>query len=234
FGSWKPDRQSTTPLIPEPSLANYGGVFFVSLPLLNQSYIQMGHMGGQVDSPDYPELSVLNGVMNGFGGRLFNSIRSEKGLAYSVYGYWSAAYDYPGVFIAGGQTRSDATVEFIKAIETELEKIRQAPPSAEEIAYAKDSTLNSFIFNFEDPAQTLSRLMRYEYFSYPEDFIFQYRREVEATTAADVQRVAQQYLNPDKMVTLVVGSESAIEPPLTSLTDTQQVTSIDITIPQSS
>ncbi|HBW58327.1 MAG TPA: peptidase M16, partial [Oscillatoriales bacterium UBA8482] len=47
---------------------------------------------------NYPELTVMNGVLNGFGGRLFNNLRSRQGLAYSVYGYWGADYDYPGVF----------------------------------------------------------------------------------------------------------------------------------------
>ncbi|MGL5083329.1 MAG: M16 family metallopeptidase, partial [Microcoleaceae cyanobacterium] len=112
-----------------------------------------------------------------------------------------------------------------------LEKVRQEPVLPKELDYAKDSTLNSFIFNFESPSQTLSRLMRYEYYGYPKDFIFQYRREVEATTLKDVQRVAEQYLQPQNMVTLVVGSDTEIQPPLSSLSDSQKVTAIDITIP---
>ena len=100
-----------------------------------------------------------------------------------------------------------------------------------ELAFAKDSVLNSFVFNFEDPSQTLSRLMRYEYYGYPADFLFRYQRGVEATTAADVQRVAQTYLKPEFLVTLVVGNAAAIQPPLTQLA--AEVTPIDITIPGS-
>ncbi|MGA9378930.1 MAG: insulinase family protein, partial [Phormidium sp.] len=87
----------------------------------------------------------------------------------------------------------------------------------------------SFVFNFQKPAQTLSRLMRYEYYGYPPDFLFRYQRNVEATTAADVQRVARQYLQPEKLATLVVGNPTAIQPPLTTLT--AEVTNVDITIP---
>ena len=186
-------------------------------------------MGGQFDSQDYPALDVLNGVLNGFGGRLFNEIRTRQGLAYSVYGVWSPRYDYPGIFISGGQTRSDATVQFVKAVKNEVKHIQKKPIDPEELAFAKESTLNSFVFNFQDPKQTLSRLMRYEYYGYPADFLFRYRRAVEATTVADVQRVARKYLQPDKFVTLVVGNQKEIKPPLTNLS--AEVQSIDVTIP---
>lgn len=234
FGDWKadPNLQKKIPTLPPVTQAKQGGVFLVDRPQLTQSNVQIGHLGGELDNPDYPALSVLNGVMNGFGGRLFNQVRSRQGLAYSVYGFWSPRYDYPGMFVAGGQTRSDATVPFIRAVLDEIDRIRTEPISEEELEYAKDSTLNSFIFNFADPSQTLSRLMRYEYYGYPEDFIFQYRRGVEATTVEDVLRVAQKYLAPEKLVTLVVGNASEINPPLSSLTPNTSVTSIDVTIPE--
>jgi zinc protease len=71
--------------------------------------------------------------------------------------------------------------------------------------------------------------MTYNYYGYPEDFIFQYRRQVEATTIADVQRVAQKYLKPEKMVTLVVGNVDGIQPPLSTLSNSGKVELIDIT-----
>ncbi len=236
FGDWKPGQtlsKNIAELSPT-AQAQQGGVFFVERPQLTQSTIQIGHLGGELNNPDYPALSVLNGVMNGFGGRLFNQVRSREGLAYSVYGVWSPRFDYPGMFIAGGQTRSEATVPFIQSVFREIERIRTEPITPEELKYAQDTTLNSFIFNFADPSQTLSRLMRYEYYGYPEDFIFQYRRGVEATTIEDVQRVAQKYLNPDQLVTLVVGNATEINPPLSSLTPDTTVTSIDISIPEPS
>ena len=144
-------------------------------------------------------------------------MRSRQGLAYSVYGLWRPQYDYPGVFMAGGQTRSDATVPFIQSVRAEVEKIRSTPITPTELKYAQDLVLNSFTFNFQDPSQTLSRLLKNEYFSYPSDFIFRYRKAVEATTIADVQRVAQTYLKPEQLVTLVVGNEAAIQPDLKSL-----------------
>lgn len=214
------------------SQAKTGGVFYVDQPQLTQSSVQIGHLGGRFDSEDYPALSVMNEVMNGLGGRLVNEVRSRQGLAYSVYAYWSPRFDYPGVFAGGGQTRSEATVPFVKSTLSEIERIRTSPVTETELARAKDSVLNAFIFNFQTPSQVLSRVMRYDYYGYPQDFIFQYQKQVEATTIADVQRVAQSNLKPENIVTLVVGSTAAINPPLSSLNPDEQLTQIDVTIPQ--
>ncbi|MDJ0732801.1 MAG: pitrilysin family protein [Nostocaceae cyanobacterium] len=231
FGDWKANPNLRKSQLPEVSQAKTGGVFVVDQPQLTQSSVLIGHLGGTFKNPDYAALDVLNGVLNGFGGRLFNEVRSRQGLAYSVYGYWSPRHDYPGMFISGGQTRSDATVQFVKAIQGEIKRLQTQRVPSSELAFAKESTLNSFVFNFQDPKQTLSRLMRYEYYGYPEDFLFRYRRQVEATTAADVQRVAQKYLQSDKLVTLVVGNQKSINPPLKQLS--AQVIPIDVTIPGS-
>ena len=231
FGDWQPstDVPELTPPTVNPTTAE-GQAFFVDQPQLTQSSILVGHQGGQLSSPDYPQLSVMNGVIGGFGGRLFNEIRSRQGLAYSVYGVWSPRYDYDGLFIAGGSTRSDATVPFLQALKTEIQEIRETPISEEELLNAKDSILNSFVFNFQGAGQTLSRLMRYEYYGYPEDFIFQYQQGVKATTIEDVQRVAQTYLKPEELTFLIVGNETEISPPLTELFD--EVTELDVTIPE--
>ncbi|MGB7708755.1 MAG: pitrilysin family protein [Microcoleus sp.] len=231
FGNWEPMQSAEMPPLPTVSAANQGGIFLVNQPQLTQSYVLMGHLGGMLNSPDYGALDVMNGVLNGFGGRLFNNVRSRQGLAYSVYAAWSPRFDYPGVFVAGGQTRSAATLPFIQAIRTEIDRIRTEAITPEELAFAKDSKINSFIFKFEDPSQTLSRVMNYEYYGYPQDFIFSYRRSVEAATIADVQRVANTYLKPENLVTLVVGNTAGIQPPLSSLGTSVKVQSIDITIP---
>jgi zinc protease len=228
FGDWKSTPSVKKPL-PSVSQTFRGSVFFVNQPQLTQSSIQIGHLGGQLDSPDYPALAVMNEVLNGFGGRLFNEVRSRQGLAYSVYAAWSPRYDYPGMFIAGGQTRSDATVSFIRSVKAELEKIRTTQIAPEELQYAKDIVLNSFIFNFQNPGQTLSRLMGYDYYGYPQDFIFRYRNGVEAVTVADVQRVAKTYLKPENLVTLVVGNMADVRPGLASLG--LPVRELDVTIP---
>ncbi len=230
FGTWRPKQPQAVMPVPTVTATQSKGVFVVNQPQLSQSNVLLGQLGGKLDSPDVFALYVVNGVMNGLGGRLVNQVRSQQGLAYSVYASWQPQYDYPGVFVAGGQTRSQTTVPFIQSVKAELKKLQTAPITAAELKLAKDSILNSFVFNFQDPSQTLYRLMRYDYFGYPSDFLFRYQRGVKAVAIADVQRVAQTYLKPDQMVTLVVGNTQAIQPPLTTLNP--NVAAIDITIPQ--
>ncbi|MEL6880274.1 MAG: pitrilysin family protein [Cyanobacteria bacterium J06607_10] len=205
------------------------GLFVVDQPQLTQSSILIGHIGGELRNPYHASMAVLNEVLNGFGGRLFNEIRSRQGLAYSVYAFWSARYDHNGIFIGGGQTRSEATVPFIESMYRELEKVREAPISETELAFAKDSVLNSFVFNFQTPSQTLSRLIRYEYYGYPSDFVFKFRDQVEQATAEDVLTAAQTNLMPDQLITLVVGNPADITPGLETLG--VPITPLDVTIP---
>ncbi|MGL5805103.1 MAG: M16 family metallopeptidase [Xenococcaceae cyanobacterium] len=228
FGDWQVNAPKLKITIPSASQKDLGGVFMVNQPQLTQSSVLLGHIGGQLKDPDYPALEVLNEVLNGFSGRLFNELRSRQGLAYSVYAYWSPRYDYPGTFTAGGQTASNSTVPLVQGLLAEIEKIRENPIEPDELARAKDSILNSFVFNFQDTNQTISRLMRYEYYGYPKDFIFQYQDKVKTVTIEDVQKVAQQYLKPEQIVTLVVGNSKNMQPPLSSLGT--QVRAVDITI----
>ncbi|OCQ91787.1 peptidase M16 [Limnothrix sp. P13C2] len=228
LGDWQPGPNRENPL-PAVSQVQTSGVFVVDRPQLTQSSVVLGHLGGLVSNTDYPAMAVLNDVLNGFGGRLFNELRSRQGLAYSVYGYWSPNYDFPGTFQAGGQTRSEGTVPLIQGLKAEIAKVRSQPISNQELNFAKESALNSFIFNFADPSQTLGRLMTYDYYGYPSDFIFRYQKAVQATTIEDVQRAAQTYLKPDQLVTLVVGNQKSIQPPLNQLG--QPVTALDVAIP---
>ena len=203
--------------IPSARQVNASGLWLVDRPQQNQSYVQMGQLGDRFSDPDFPALSVLNEVLNGFGGRLYNQVRSRQGLAYSVYSRWQPAFDYPGLFVAGAQTRTETTAELIRAIRAQLELVRREPISDRELSEAKERVLNTFIFNFQTPAQTLSRLLRYAYYGYPADQLFRYQKQVAAVTVADVQRVARQRIRPDRLVTLVVGNGAALKAPLASL-----------------
>ena len=230
FGNWQVDTSAPALDPPAATQAFDNGIFAIDRPQQTQSSIRLGHIGGQFDSPDYSTMSVLNGVLNGFGGRLFNEVRSRQGLAYSVYASWSPSYDYDGMFIAGGQTQTDNTVPFIKSVNKEIEKLRTELVTEQELDNAKESILNSFVFNFQNPSQTLSRLIRYEYYDYPEDFIFEYQDEIQNTSREDILDAAQEYLQPNQIVTLVVGNVEAMNPALSSLK--QEVNLVDVSIPE--
>jgi zinc protease len=232
FGNWPANRMAATDPLPNVAQAQQGGIYIADQPQLTQSSVLIGQLGGKLSDPDVFALFVMNEALNSFGGRLFNEVRSRQGLAYSVYALWSTRFDYPGTFVAGGQTRSETTVSFIQSVKNELKKLQQAPLTPRELAFAKESILNSFVFNFVEPSQTLARLMRYEYFGYPSDFIFKYQRAVKEMTADKVLQAAKRNLKPDQMVTLVVGNRQAIQPTLETLNPT--VTSLDITIPPES
>ncbi|UCF14918.1 MAG: insulinase family protein, partial [Phycisphaerales bacterium] len=139
---------------------------------VNQSNIYLGHIGGLRSDPDYFALIVMNRILgSGFTSRLFRNVRSREGLAYSVFGAYSANYDYPGEFYVGCQTKSESTVYAIQAMLREVEKMRESEVTDDELALAKDSFLNSFVFNFDTKGEVVNRLMTYEYYGYPADFL---------------------------------------------------------------
>ncbi len=98
----------------------------------------------------------------------------------------------------------------------------------EELALAKESYLNSFVFNFDSKGEIVRRLMTYEYFDYPTDFLQKTKENVERVTKADVLRVAREHLRPDNMQILAVGRPQDFDEPLSVLGPLRE---IDITIP---
>jgi len=196
---------------------------------VNQSNIYLGHIGGLMSDPDYFALIVMNRILGGgFTGRLFKNVRSREGLAYSVFGAYSANFEYPGEFYVGCQTKSESTVYAIRAMLKEVEKMQESEVTDEELALAKDSFLNSFVFNFDSKGEIVNRLMTYEYFGYPSDFLQKTKESVEKVTKADVLRVARKHLKPDKVQILAVGRPQDFDQPLSEL---GPVNEIDITIP---
>jgi zinc protease len=100
--------------------------------------------------------------------------------------------------------------------------------SAEELALAKDSFLNSFIFNVDTRGKIITRMMTYEYYGYPPDFLQTLKLGIEKVTEADVLRVAKKHFQPDRFQILVVGRSTDFDRPLSVLGD---VNEIDIAIP---
>ena len=196
---------------------------------VNQSNIIMGHIGGTRKDPDYFPLLIANRILgSSFTGRLFNNVRSRLGLAYSVYGIYTANYNYPGVFYVGCQTKSESTLQAIEAMTQEVVKMTQAEVTDQELALAKDSFLNSFVFNFDTKGKIVNRLMTYAYYGYPPDFLQTIKGRVEQVTKADVLRVAKKHYHHDKLQTLVVGRPGDFDRPLSVLGEVRE---IDITIP---
>jgi len=196
---------------------------------VNQSNIYLGHIGGLRSNPDYFALILMNRILgSGFTSRLFKNVRSREGLAYSVFGIYSANYDYPGLFYVGCQTKSEATVKAVRAMTEEVRIMTESLVTDQELALAKDSYLNSFVFNFDTKGEIVQRLMTYAYYGYPQDFLEKTKDSIEKVTKEDVLRVAKKYLRPDKVQILAVGRPQDFDEPLSAL---GKVNEIDITIP---
>ncbi len=180
-------------------------------------------------NPDYFALSVFNEAFGGgFSSRLFNDIRTTKGLAYGVGGGVGSAWDHPGMLRLMVSTKSKTTIESIQALDEEIADLAKRPIDDEEIKRAKDSILNSFVFRFDSPEKVLQEKMAYEFYGYPLDFLENYQKEIEKVTPEDVARVAAKYLHRDQLAVLVVGNVAEFDKPLSSL---GAVTKLDITIP---
>ncbi|MFC1763016.1 M16 family metallopeptidase [Planctomycetota bacterium] len=228
FAAWE-KRTVNIPNRPTVDYTYPKTVNLIRKPDINQSHITMGHIGGLRSDPDYFALIVANRILgSGFTGRLFKNVRSRLGLAYSVYGYYGAHFAHPGIFYVGCQTKSESTVQAIEAMTAEVFRMTQEDVTEEELAVAKESFLNSFVFNFDTRGEIINRLMIYDYYGYPADFLQRTKRGIESVTQPDVRRVAQQHYHPDKMQILIVGRPGDFDRPLSVLGD---VNEIDITIP---
>ena len=231
FGSWAA-MQEPVPPFPPMERVKHPGIFLAERDDVTQTFLEMGHLGGLLNEKDYPALQVAVNILgSGFSSRLLQKVRTQLGYAYSVSAGWGAGYASPGAFQISGSTKSSTTTDTIRVIRQEVEKMRQAPVTAEELKIARDAVLNSFVFAFDRPSKTLNRLVVYEYFGYPKDFIFQYQKAVEAVTAADVQRVAKERFRPEDFTIVAVGNPKAFgKDPLTALK--VSIEKIDLTIPE--
>jgi len=227
FESWPKGPEAKQPDIkfsgPKP------GYYQVRKTDVNQSTIAMLDLGIERSNPDYYAVTVMNEIFGGgFSSRLFNNLRTARGLAYAVGGGVGYGWNHPGLTNLEMQTKSSTTVEGIVGIDGQIDELLKAPPSAEELKRAKDDILNSFIFQFDTPEKVLHEKMAYEFYRYPLDFLERYRSQVEKVTADDVARVARKYVHKDRLAVLVVGNDAEFDKPLSSL---GPVTNLDITIP---
>ena len=227
FGGMKPGKVEAAPTVtftdPKP------GVFYVDKNDVDQSNVYIVGLGTERSNPDYYALSVMNEVFSGgFGSRVFQSVRTRLGLAYGVSGNYGASYDHPGLFVVQAATKSASTVAATKAMLDEIGKLKTVPPSPEELRSAKDQVLNSFIFHYDSREKTLGEQVVLGLYGYPTDFLEKYKNGIEKVTSADVERVANKYVDAKKLAIVVVGNTSEFGTPLTELGPT---TKLDIAIP---
>jgi len=228
FGSLKSGSQ-TNLLYPEVTYDYPSTVNIVDKSDVNQSFVLVGHVGGLRENPDYAALQLLNEILSGgFSGRLTQSVRSDLGLAYAVFGAYSSNIHYPGFFYVGVMTKSSTTAEAIDAMLVEVEKLQDTAVPSEELNEAKDRFLNSLVFRYDSKNKILSERISNKYNGLPQDYFDQYVEQLKKVTSADIQRVANQYLKPESVHILVVGNAEEIGDQLNKY---GEVKNIDISIP---
>jgi len=210
------------------------GVYFIDKEDVNQSNVEIVGLGTDRRNPDIPALAEMNEILGGgFASRLFQKIRTEKGLAYAVGGGLSFAYDHPATFHVMVLTQSANTVEATQLALAEIGGLTTRPFTEEELARAKDNILNSFLFRYDTREKVLAERVHLEFYGYPADYLETYKAALEKVTLADLDRVAKKYIHTDKLAVLVVGNGPEIKPGLDDL-KLGPVQSVDITIPMPS
>ncbi len=231
FGSWARGG-NPKPAVPEidDAARSRTGFYSISRPDMEQSWVMMGMAGGKRSDPDYPTLEVMNEILGGgFSSRLFVDVRTTQGLAYAVFSSWNAGWDRTGTFSSAGSSKPTTTIKIYNSIKQVIEKFVAGTVTDDELARAKDSILKSAAFDSDSTGKIVNRLMTYEYYGYPKDFLQQYRAKVEKVSKADVARVARENIKTGRFLTIFLGPEKGYEAPLASL---GSVSPIDVTIPQ--
>ena len=231
FGDWKYEQPKVPPFPPVRQKPQ-PGIFLAKKEDVTQTFFSEGHLGGQLDDKDLPALEIMGDILGGgFQSRLVQRVRTQLGLVYDISADWGAHYDHPGLFEINGSTKSASTADTLKAVQQQVERIRVSEVSADELETARQTALNSLVFAFDTKTKTLSRMLNYEYYGYPKDFIDRYQKGLEAVTRADVLRAARERVHPADLTIVAVGKTDEFEKSLATLG--LPVSYIDLTIPES-
>jgi zinc protease len=217
FGGWKAQAAAappaTMPAVPDIATRT---VYLVDKPGAPQSQIRIGWVGVPRSTPDYFPIQVMNTILGGsFASRLNMNLREKNGYTYGA----SSGFDMrasAGPFVATAGVQTDKTSEALKEFFNELGGILKPVP-AEELKRAKNYVSLRFPSGFESTVDISRRLEDAIVYHLPDDYFAKYVPNIEAVTAADVLRVAQKYVHPDRSVIVITGDRKVIEPGIAAL-----------------
>ena len=216
FGTWTGAGAGAAAKVPEPPQLTARHVYLIDKPDAAQSQIRIGWVGVPRATPDYFPLRVLNTVLGeAFTSRLNTNLREVHGYAYGA----SSRFDMrrsAGLFYAAAGVQSDKTADALKEFFVELANIHERL-SAEELDKAKNYLARQLPRNFETERSAANALALQYVYGLPADYFQTYAARVAAVTAADVKRVADTYIQPDKFAVVIVGDRKAIEAGVRSL-----------------
>jgi predicted Zn-dependent peptidase len=215
FGGWR--NGGDTPAAAIASAQQVAGrtVYLVDKPGAVQSVVAIGRIGVARTNPDAYALEVLNTILGGsFTSRLNQNLREDKGYTYGA----SSSFDFgiaPGAFRASAAVQTQSTGPALAEFMVELNRILEPIPEVE-IDRARQNLAMGFIQGFQATSQIAGQLAQLEEFGLPADYLDRYVERILAVTRQDVERVAQQYLDPAN-IAIVVGDRSSIEEQIRAL-----------------
>jgi len=213
FGSWEPG--SRVPNRPRLRPERTAGVRsrFVGQDS-QQAHVYLGHLGIERAHPDFYTLQVMDAILGGSAGltaRIPRRLRDEQGLAYTTFAsITSSAGHDPGKFLAYIGTSPENVDSAIDGFISEIEEVRSAPVSAQELADAKAYLTGSFVFAFETNAQIARFLINAELFGLGFDYPDKYPTYIGSVTADAVLEAAASHLSTEDYVLVVAGPESTV------------------------
>ncbi len=209
FASWQPGDVPKTE-IPKVEPTAASKIYLINRPNSVQTNIVLGTQSIERTSPDYFALEVMNQVLGGGGSaRLFLNLREDKGYTYGAYSGVSS-FKYPGAFRANTEVRTDVTKGSMDELMYELKRIRNEKVPAEEFEASKRTIVGGWALQLEFPQSSLQNAIQQKIYGLPADYWDTYPQKISAVTPEEAQRVAQKYINLEKLQIVAVGDASKI------------------------
>jgi len=216
FARWS-GVPTETPTISEQPASRASRIQIVAKSDAPQSELRIGHLGVPRQHPDYFKLVVMNAVLGGlFSSRINLNLRERHGYAYGA----RSAFDWrrgTGPFVVSTAVESRVSADATREVIAEIEAIRKAPISPDELSLATSFLEGVFPIRFETTMAIANALANLVTYGYPADYFDTYRQSIGAVTTADVLEAAQQHLHPEQLLVLAVGDPQVIERPLEAL-----------------
>ncbi len=178
----------------------------------SQSHILVGSVGIARGDPDYFPLFVGNYILGGggFASRISEEVRQKRGLAYSAAGYFSPLAQ-KGSFVISMQTRKDQAQEALDVTMKTLRDFVANGPTAKELTDAKTNLVGGFPLRIDSNRKIHEYLAVIGYYNLPLTYLDEFVGNIERVTVADIRRAFTARIDPEKLITVVVGAESAAE-----------------------
>ncbi|SEG14238.1 zinc protease [Bryocella elongata] len=213
FGKWTGTAAAIAPL-PVPPTPSATHIVIIDKPGAPQTALFAFGVGVPATSPDLPTIQVMNYTLGGaFASRINMNLREEHGYTYGASSGFRM-YRGAGPFLAGGLVRTNVTGDSAVQLMYELKRFPDNPPTEAELTEAKNSNVQSLPGVFDTTASIAGSLSSIFLYSRPLDYYATLPARYRAVTAADVARVAREYVHPDQLTIVAAGDRSKIEPGL--------------------